>query len=95
MSRRNCPLCDLARAYLGRSDRAARVGISELDIDEDPELQRQFTDRVPVIRYRGVVADEGRIDPRRLETALAALLAGTTDVPHDPVTEAKTSKDRG
>jgi hypothetical protein len=95
ITRRNCPLCDLASASLLEVAAGRGLEISEFDVDDDPELLRQFTDRVPVIRYRGQVLAEGRIDSDRLEEALTALDTATQDQPDDSVTAAEMELDRG
>ncbi|HUY54451.1 MAG TPA: glutaredoxin family protein [Candidatus Nanopelagicaceae bacterium] len=73
ITRRNCPLCDLASAALAEVAAAQGLGISAFDVDDDPQLAREFTDRVPVVRYRGRVLAEGRTDAAHLVAALAAL----------------------
>ncbi len=67
-SRPGCGLCDEARAILQGllEDRAARgqalAHFRERDIDEDPALQRDLFDRIPVVELSG----------RRLELAISA-----------------------
>ncbi len=95
ITRRNCPLCDLASASLLEVAAGRGLGVSEFDVDDDPELLRQFTDRVPVIRYRGQMLAEGRIDSDRLEEALTALETAHRDQPDDSVTAAEMEPDRG
>ncbi|MGA7172620.1 MAG: glutaredoxin family protein [Candidatus Dormiibacterota bacterium] len=73
ITRRNCPLCDLASAALAEVAATRGLGISAFDVDDDPQLLREFTERVPVVRYRGQVLAEGRTDASRLLAALAAL----------------------
>ena len=51
-TRRDCPLCDDAKAAI----HAAGLTAEEVDIDLDPELQRRFTNEVPVIYIDGVEA---------------------------------------
>ena len=60
-TRRNCPLCDKAKRAIQSSGTAFEL--AEIDIDADPDLQRRFTDDVPVIfvngreafRHRGIL----------------------------------------
>ena len=51
-TRRDCPLCDDAKGAI----HAAGLTAQEVDIDLDPELQRRFTNDVPVIYIDGVEA---------------------------------------
>jgi hypothetical protein len=95
LSRRNCPLCESARSVLIELASARQVTVSEYDIDEDHLLRRQFTDRVPVILYRGRVVAEGRVDPDRLRAALDELRLGDPAAPDDSVTEADSQAGRG
>jgi hypothetical protein len=67
-TRPDCGLCREAREMLQGllEDRAARsqplARVSELDISVDPELERRFFERIPVIELRG----------RRLELVTSA-----------------------
>jgi hypothetical protein len=72
-----------------------QLGVSEYDIDEDPLLLPQFSDRVPVILYHGRVLAEGRIDPARLRVGLDEIAAGEGGLPDDSVTAADSPLDRG
>jgi 4a-hydroxytetrahydrobiopterin dehydratase len=67
-TRRNCPLCDKAKEVI----RAAGVTPREVDIDLDPELQRRFTDDVPVIYVDGVEAFRHRLTSDQFSTYLLA-----------------------
>src|SRR5688500_17444320 len=53
-TRRNCSLCDKARAAMDASGLA--IHVTEVDIDDDPELRRRYNDDVPVIRIGAVEA---------------------------------------
>ena len=61
-TRRDCPLCDEAKATL----RAAGLEPKEVDIDRDPELQRRFTNDVPVIYIDGKEAFRHRVSAEQL-----------------------------
>jgi 4a-hydroxytetrahydrobiopterin dehydratase len=63
-TRRNCPLCDEAKDAL----RSAGLAPLEVDIDLDPDLQRRFTNDVPVIYVDGVEAFRHRVTPAQLAT---------------------------
>jgi hypothetical protein len=41
-----------------------------VDVDSDPELQRRYTDQVPVTFVDGAQHDFWRVDPARLRAAL-------------------------
>jgi len=61
-TRRDCPLCDKAKAAIRAS--GVDVEFVEVDIDDDPELQRQFTDDVPVIYVNGKEAFRHFVHPQ-------------------------------
>lgn len=54
-SRKGCHLCDQVKSTLSRLE--SRGGLSftwhEVDIDSDPDLQRQFNEEVPVVFIDG------------------------------------------
>jgi 4a-hydroxytetrahydrobiopterin dehydratase len=60
-TRRNCHLCDEAKANIAASGIA--VTLREVDIDDDPALRRRYTNDVPVIEIDGVEAFRHRVDP--------------------------------
>ncbi|MGH7642708.1 MAG: glutaredoxin family protein [Candidatus Dormibacteria bacterium] len=95
ITRRRCPLCDAAGAALQREARIRDLRVSEFDVDEDPELGRHFSDRVPVIRFQGQVVAEGRVDPRQLRQALDGLMKSQHPPPDDSVTADEMEHDRG
>jgi glutaredoxin len=70
LTRQGCHLCEEAIAQVA----AVCVEIGEayavLDVDSDPELQRRYTDQVPVTFVDGAQHDFWRIDPARLKAAL-------------------------
>jgi hypothetical protein len=70
LTRQGCHLCDEAIAQVA----AVCVEIGEayavLDVDSDPELQRCYTDQVPVTFVDGAQHDFWRVDPARLKAAL-------------------------
>ncbi len=67
VGRSGCGLCDEAGATL----RALGVEFEERDVDADPNLHRQFTDRVPVLLVDGRVRAEGRLHAASILRALA------------------------
>ncbi|GAB2771792.1 hypothetical protein GCM10027020_26150 [Nocardioides salsibiostraticola] len=70
--RPGCHLCDVAREVIAQV--CAEVGESfvEVSIDDDPDLQRRFTNEVPVTFVDGRQHDFWRVDPQRLRDALGA-----------------------
>jgi 4a-hydroxytetrahydrobiopterin dehydratase len=60
-TRRNCPLCEEAKSAMACCD--ADVRITEIDIDDDPDLRRRYTDDVPVILIDGAEVFRHRVDP--------------------------------
>jgi 4a-hydroxytetrahydrobiopterin dehydratase len=71
-TRANCPLCDKAKAAIRSS--GVDVDLVEVDIDADPELQRRFTDDVPVVYIHGKEAFRHFVHPQ----AFAAYARGTS-----------------
>lgn len=73
-TRRDCHLCDVAKAEVEQAvaSQALPVRLSQVDIDSDPELQRRFTNDVPVIFVDGVEAFRHRVTA----TQFAAFIVG-------------------
>jgi glutaredoxin len=67
-TRRGCHLCEAAEDMVAAHAQAAAVEI--IDVDADPDLQRLYGLRVPVLAADGAVVMEGRFD----EPELARLL---------------------
>jgi 4a-hydroxytetrahydrobiopterin dehydratase len=76
-TRRDCPLCDKAKAAIKAS--GATVELVEVDIDGDPDLQRRFTDDVPVIYIDGREAFRHFVHPQ----AFAAYIRGASNASPD------------
>jgi glutaredoxin len=70
-SRSGCHLCDDARAVIERVCADLDESFTEVSVDDDPELQRRFTDEVPVTFVDGRQHDFWRVDEARLRAALA------------------------
>ena len=68
--RRNCHLCDVAKAAVQRLQQRLDFEVEERDVDADPDWVRRFGDEVPV----GMIGDRKifkfRVDPPALERAL-------------------------
>lgn len=69
--RSGCHLCDAARAVIERVCVELGEEYVEVDVDTDPELQRRYTDEVPVTFVDGNQHDFWRVDEQRLRAALA------------------------
>lgn len=70
-TRRDCHLCEVAEQVV--ADVCGRTGDTwtTVDVDEDADLRTRFTDQVPVTFVDGAQHDFWRVDPARLEAALA------------------------
>ncbi len=67
-TRRDCPLCDEAKAAIQDVASLHRLPVTlrEVDIDADRELKARYTDDVPVIHVNGVEAFRHRVTPEEL-----------------------------
>jgi glutaredoxin len=70
-SRPGCHLCDDARAVIVRVCADLGEEYVEVSIDDDPELQHQFAEEIPVTFVDGRQHDFWRVDETRLRAALA------------------------
>jgi glutaredoxin len=70
-SRQGCHLCDDARAVIERVCADLGTSYVEVDVDADPDLQRRFTEEVPVTFVDGRQHDFWRVSEDRLRAALA------------------------
>lgn len=67
-TRRDCPLCNKAKAAIRAAESLYRLDVDlyEVDVDTDAELQRRFRNDVPVIYIDGVEAFRHRLEPQQL-----------------------------
>lgn len=72
LTRPGCHLCEDALAIVRAVCAETGATWGERDIDGDPDLQRRYTDQVPVTFVDGSQHDYWRVDPARLRAALAA-----------------------
>ena len=70
LTRQGCHLCDEAIAQVAFVCAETGEAYAVLDVDNDPELQRRYTDQVPVTFVDGAQHDFWRVDAARLRTAL-------------------------
>ena len=71
ITRDGCHLCEQAAQALARVRDATGVGWRAVDVDSDPELQREYSDRVPVIMLDGREHGYWRVEEARLLADLA------------------------
>ncbi len=72
LTRDGCHLCADAIAIVAEVCAETSTSYAEVDVDDDAELRRRYTDQVPVVFVDGRQHDFWRVDPRRLRAALAA-----------------------
>jgi hypothetical protein len=70
LTRQGCHLCDEAVAQVAAVCAETGATYAVLDVDGDSELQRRYTDQVPVTFVDGAQHDFWRVDPVRLKAAL-------------------------
>jgi glutaredoxin len=71
-SRKGCHLCEIVKETLVKLQRRGGFSWSEIDVDSDDELRRQFTDEVPVVFIDGRKAFKYRMDEREFLRKLAS-----------------------
>jgi glutaredoxin len=72
LTRPGCHLCEQAIAVIEEICDETGDSYEERNIDRDPQLQRQYSDQVPVIFVDGRQHDFWRVDPDRLRAALTS-----------------------
>lgn len=63
---RDCHLCELARADLGRLQPELGFEVDEVDITGVPELERAYREWIPVIELEGERICVYRVEPAEL-----------------------------
>ena len=71
-TRAGCYLCDQVKATLSRLEKRGSFTWKEVDVDSDPELQRQFGEQVPVVFIDGKKAFKYRMEERDFLRVLEA-----------------------
>jgi len=69
-SRQGCHLCEDAENILESLREELNFAIEVIDIDEDAELVKLYSDQVPVIHIDGVHHDFYKVDPTRFRSSL-------------------------
>jgi glutaredoxin len=69
-SRHGCHLCDDAQAVLDSMREELNFEIDVINIDEDAELVKLYSDQVPVIHIDGEHHDFYKVDPVRFRSSL-------------------------
>lgn len=70
LTRSGCHLCDFAREALARVRETTGVTWTEVNVESDPELERDYGGRVPVVLLDGREHDYFRVDEARLTRAI-------------------------
>lgn len=74
LTRLGCHLCEEAIAHIAVVCAETGDEYAVVDVDSDPELQRRYTEQVPVTFVDGAQHDFWRVDPVRLKAALLRIL---------------------
>jgi glutaredoxin len=69
-SRQGCHLCDDAQNTLESMREELNFEIVVIDIDQDAELIKLYSDQVPVIHIDGIHHDFYKVDPLRFRSSL-------------------------
>ena len=69
-SRLGCHLCEDAESTLESLRAELNFEIEVIDIDEDAELIKLYSDQVPVIHIDGIHHDFYKVDPLRFRSSL-------------------------
>ena len=70
-TRQGCHLCEVAEQQVAEVCAATGDTWARVDIDDEPDLRARFTEQVPVTFVDGAQHDFWRVDPARLQKALA------------------------
>jgi glutaredoxin len=69
-SRHGCHLCDDAQSTLESLQEELNFKIKVVNIDEDDDLVKLYSDQVPVIHIDGIHHDFYKVDPLRFRSSL-------------------------
>ena len=71
-SRKGCHLCEVVKESLTKLSRHSTFTWSEVDVDSNHELRRQFNDEVPVVFIDGRKAFKYHMDEQEFLRKLAS-----------------------
>jgi hypothetical protein len=71
ITRVGCHLCDVAKEAMDRVAAATGESWHEVDVDGDPDLRDEYSDRVPVVLLDGREHGYWRVEEDRLRRDLA------------------------
>jgi glutaredoxin len=83
-TRRDCCLCDEVKGLVQEVTRAYPVDLSEIDIDQDPDLRTRFGLEVPVVFIEGRKAFKYRTTAPELRKRLEQALSSKGNVDRGP-----------
>jgi hypothetical protein len=70
LTRPGCHLCDVARDAVARVHATTGASWTEVSVESDPELEREYGSRVPVVLLDGREHDYFRVDEELLTRAI-------------------------
>jgi len=71
-SRKGCHLCEVVKESLDKLSRRGGFTWSEIDVDANPDLRRQYNDEVPVVFIDGRKAFKYHMDEREFMRKLVS-----------------------
>jgi glutaredoxin len=71
VTRRGCHLCEEAETLLRRLSAEVGFSYTEVDVDDDPARQAEYSDRVPVILIDGKEHGYWRVEEARFRSAVS------------------------
>ena len=71
-SRKGCHLCEVVKESLAKLSRRGSFIWTEIDVDSDAELRRQYNDQVPVVFIDGRKAFKYHMDEQEFLRRLAS-----------------------
>jgi glutaredoxin len=71
-SRTGCHLCDEMKATVAQVATAIPLTVEEIDIAQDPELERRYGVEIPVLLIEGTLAAKHRVTAEQLRRIITA-----------------------
>jgi len=75
-SRPGCHLCEEMKVEIRRAKTRRATVLSEVNIESDPDLERQYGQSIPVLTINGRLAFKGRLTTAEFERKFARLTEG-------------------